>query len=179
MNKKAVLFNNKKRIKLFVLGLLIVLFDGAMLYISLQSTVIRIAYVLAFAGLLLAGLMLVIVQMRRITSKERLGLALDSNGFDFKGTSIGKAVGKISWCDIEAIQANTAYGRQQLFVKLIKPEPYVDKISNTQIRKLILKEGLPLNADELDIDFHEMETCMMEYYHRYHFTQTNLQIGNG
>lgn len=168
MDKKIIHFNNKKRLKLLFLGVAIMIFATVMLYLSLRSDVPRVAYILAFSGLSLASVTIIIIQILRIISKEQIGLEMDDSGFDFKGTSLGKTIGKVNWQDIRSIQTGTVYGSNQLFVKLMQPQSQANKINNPQMRKILIEKGLPINTDELNIDFHEMETYIMQYYHRYH-----------
>ncbi|GGC35222.1 hypothetical protein GCM10011386_29200 [Parapedobacter defluvii] len=168
MNKRTFLFNPKKRRKILIMGVLVAVLGGAMLYVSLQSGGIKTGYVLVFASVTVGGGSMALAQLLRMTSREQTGLELDADGLYFKGTILGKTVGKIKWRDIAAIQTGTVHGSNQLFVKLAVPGQYAAKIANRQVRKILSAQGLPLNADELDIDFHEMETCIMQYYHQYH-----------
>ena len=99
-NKKTIPFNNKKRLKILLSGVLLTLLAGVILAISLQSDSIKIMHVLVCSGLVAAGLVLVIGQTVRMMSKTRVGLEMDHSGFDFKATSLGRSVGKINWQDI-------------------------------------------------------------------------------
>ncbi|GGG95862.1 hypothetical protein GCM10007415_33870 [Parapedobacter pyrenivorans] len=168
MNKRTFLFNRKKRLKLLTAGLLLVVMGGAMLYVSSQAGRIKTGYVLVFAGVMVGGSSMALAQLFSLINRKQAGLELDADGLLFKGTTLGRTIGKIKWRDIAAIQTGRAHGSNQLFVKLAVPERYAAKTANRQVRKIRSACGLSLNADELDIDFHEMETFIMQYYHHYH-----------
>lgn len=167
MNKHTFPFNHKKRLKLLVMGALAAMLGGTLLYVSLQSGGIKIGYILVFAGVVISGGGMALAQLFKMISREQTGLELDADGLYFKGTTLGRAIGKVGWRDVEAIRTGTVHGSHQLFVKLAAPERYAAKTANRQVRKILCTQGLPLNADELAIDFHEMETCIMQYYHQY------------
>ncbi len=168
MNKRTFLFNPKKRLKLLIAGLLVAALGGAMLYVSLPSGRIKIGYILVVAGVTVGGGGMALAQLFGMTNRKQAGLELDAEGLYFKGTALGRAIGKVKWRDVEAIQTGVVHGSNQLFVKLAVPEWYAAKTANRQVRKIRSAHGFLLNADELDIDFHEMETCIMQYYHQYH-----------
>ncbi|WP_312553181.1 STM3941 family protein [Empedobacter brevis] len=158
--KKTVLFNTKKRLKLLLRAILLTLFSGGMLTIILLTNPVKVIYVVLFSGLLLAGIL-------NMMSKNRTGLELDDNGLLFLGTPLGRKLGRVQWQDIQSIQPAKVYNTNQLLMTFTDLQRYAAKVTNPQSRKIIIENGFPLNADELDISFQDLQTLVTEYYHRY------------
>lgn len=164
--KKTVLFNPKKRLKLLLRAILLTLFSGGMLTIILLTNPVKVTYAVLFSGLLLAGIVLLIAGILNMISKNRTGLELDNNGLLFLGTPLGRKLGRVQWQDIQSIQPAKVYNTNQLLMTFTDPQRYAAKVTNPQSRKIIIENGFPLNADELDISFQNLQTLVTEYYHR-------------
>lgn len=168
MEEKIIKYSNRKRLFLIVYGLIICIASGIMLYLILTAERVKVTYALCFAMLNIIGIVLIAFQIRKVFGSDKVGLKMDSEGFVFSGTTLGRQVGRLSWQDISSINSSKVYGSKQLFLKLRSPDDLLKKLSGNQGSQVLLQYGLPINASELEIGFSDLETLMMQYFHRYH-----------
>ncbi len=131
---------------------------GILWFISLRTDMIS-STVISGALFALTGLISTI-QLLQIVRRPKTALELDAEGLRFNASYRGRKTGKINWKHIQSIQMRTADGKKQLLVKF------------TQLPSSIYGNGLIIHATELSINFYEMETLILNFYHRYHECKT-------
>ena len=167
MQDILIKYNTKKRVKLFVIGICISLLGGILTYVIIHSNKIAISYLLAFALIGISGIIISFVQVLNMLKKDQVGLFLNNIGILFKGTSMGRSIGTIKWEDITSIKSEKAFGTQQLFLRL-KDDAITPALKkNKTFYSVLENHGFPVNATELDVDFHKMEALIIQYYHHY------------
>jgi len=166
MNERSVLFSNKIRLKLLGLGLILTLLGGLLAYFNLRDA----ATFFFAAAMLLAvtGGAIVLRQLVSISKKNQIGLLLDREGLLFSGTPVGKTLGKIYWRDIDSLKTGRNDHSIRLYLRFKTPEKYAYRLKDKELQHLVSENGFPVDASQLDVGFHEMETLIMQYYHQYH-----------
>ena len=154
MRRKVIHFNTKRRNKHLLLTAVAVLITGTTAYFALHGD--GPVYAVMACTLVVATLLLAIMQVIRTITRPKTGLELDAEGIRFNGSKLGRKAGKIRWRDIQAVQTSTTDGKKQLLVKFFQTQTGMGR------------KGLPIHAKALDINFYEMETLVLHYYHRYH-----------
>ena len=144
----------KKRKKHLWIIISILAIYGVLLTITpYQNTMINgLISCLVFGSIML----LVGLQVVKILTRSGPGLELDDVGLQFNGSALGRKIGKISWQEIQAFQTHMAHGEKQLLVKYIR------------FKSTMESKGLPIYSKGLDINFYEMETLILHFYHQYH-----------
>ena len=154
MRRKVIHFNSKRHNKYLLLTAVAVLITGTTAYFALHGGFP--AYAVMACTLFAATLLFAIMQVIRTFTLPKTGLELDAEGIRFNGSKLGRKAGKIQWRDIQAVQTSTTDGKKQLLVKFFQTQTGMGR------------KGLPIHAKALDINFYEMETLVLHYYHRYH-----------
>ncbi|MDF2478516.1 MAG: hypothetical protein K0S24_3999 [Sphingobacterium sp.] len=96
MNETIIEFDNKKRLKLVLLG---AVFTAATLafacYIFFVAEKIRIAQGTMMLMLGCLGIFFIIAGLKNLFDKDRVGLILNAAGIQYKGTAVGRKIGAV------------------------------------------------------------------------------------
>ena len=167
MKETVVNFDNKKRVKTMLSGVLLIIACLAFAYLMVAvASRIRIFHVLGMIVCAGFGVFMLIGGIRSMRDKDKAGLILSSAGIDFKGTPNARKIGQIAWKDITSLSVGNAYGSSFVFLKLQNPDKYIRKIS-PQLRQNIISQGVGITNNELSIDFEEMKNLIEKYYHQF------------
>ncbi|WP_313181202.1 STM3941 family protein [Sphingobacterium siyangense] len=167
MNETIIEFDNKKRLKLALFGLLLTIAALAFAYyIFFVAEKIRIfpgALMLTLGGL---GCYCLIGGVKSLFVKDRTGLILNANGIRYNGTPVGIKAGTVKWTAIKSVSTGMAHGIHFVFLKLHHPENYLQQFS-PQVQQHVLENGIAVSADQLSLDFNTLKKLIEEYYERY------------
>jgi len=167
MNETIIEFDNKKRLKLVLLG---AVFSVAALafayYIFFVAEKIRIAHGTMMLMLGCLGIFFIISGLKSLFDKDRVGLILNATGIHYKGTPVGRKIGAVKWTAIQSISTGMAHGVQFVFLKLHHPENHIEQLSS-QVQQHVIANGIAVSVDQLSIDFNELKNLIEEYYQGY------------
>lgn len=178
MNERIIPINRKQLwISIIVALLVLVALIGGLYYVAtnwgtntaLTRTTFR-AYGAVAIGI--AGIVLLIYalysQLHHLYSNEPKGLLLNSEGFHFYETKLGREVGFVKWSDIETIGLYEFYG-QHIGVKLINVEQCAHRITDPHIKQTLLEhKRVFITPDVLEISVGELKDLIInEYWKRY------------
>ena len=165
-NKKesiTVDFDNSKRKKIIVYGLVIILFCAVFIGIILTANIIKIFYLAMFVLILVITLGVLIKSVKEMNSKNQVGLVLTHSGITFNGTSAAKKIGEIDWREIESLELKEAFRTKQLYLKLKNPQKYIQQQSKIELAN----KGVFINATELKVSFEELTSLTNDYLNKY------------
>ena len=166
MNETIIEFDNKKRLKLALFGLLMTIAALAFAYyIFFVAEKIRIfpgSLMLTLGGL---GCYCLIGGIKALFNKNRTGLLLNADGIRYNGTPVGIKVGTVKWTAIQSVSTGMAHGVHFVFLKLHNPENYIQQFAPVQ--QHLLENGIAISSDQLSLDFNELKNLIESYYQRY------------
>ncbi len=167
MNETIIEFDNKKRLKLALFGLLMTIAALAFAYyIFFVAEKIRIfpgSLMLTLGGL---GCYCLIGGIKALFNKDRTGLLLNADGIRYNGTPVGIKVGTVKWTAIQSVSTGMAHGVHFVFLKLHNPENYIQQFA-PQVQQHVLENGITISSDQLSLDFNELKNLIESYYQRY------------
>jgi len=167
MNETIIEFDNKKRLKLALFGLLMTIAALAFAYyIFFVAEKIRIfpgSLMLTLGGL---GCYCLIGGIKALFNKDRTGLLLNADGIRDNGTPVGIKAGTVKWTAIQSVSTGMAHGVHFVFLKLHNPENYIQQFA-PQVQQHVLENGITISSDQLSLDFNELKNLIESYYQRY------------
>ncbi|HAT92665.1 MAG TPA: hypothetical protein DCS36_09765 [Sphingobacterium sp.] len=167
MNETIIEFDNKKRLKLALFGLLMTIAALAFAYyIFFVAEKIRIfpgSLMLTLGGL---GCYCLIGGIKALFNKNRTGLLLNADGIRYNGTPVGIKVGTVKWTAIQSVSTGMAHGVHFVFLKLHNPENYIQQFA-PQVQQHLIENGIAISSDQLSLDFNELKNLIESYYQRY------------
>jgi hypothetical protein len=162
-NEKTVIqFDNEKRRRMgflqmafvavvLVCVILIFYFDSARLNRALIGLILGYGFLLQ--------------HYIKVLDKENAGLVISSQGILFNGTELGREIGLIAWEDIETVERGKAGEAECLFLRLKNPEKYTGRMGGENAEQ-VLREGLGITTEGLQISFEDMERTIHRYSER-------------
>lgn len=166
MKEQIIEFNTKKQIKILILGAIIIAFCLFFLYnMIFVAPKIKIFYVLGMLLIASTATYYLVLALKSILSKDKIGLILNSTGIHFKGTSNGSKIGQINWTDIKSLGTAKAYKSNFIVLKLYNPENYIQNL-DARSKEFTINNGVFITNDELSINFEEMKILITEYFNR-------------
>lgn len=169
MNEIIINFDNKKRIKLLVIGLFALVGVAAFaLFLIFIPNTIYVFPILFSVGAFIWGLVIFFIFLKSIFSNNKNGLILSDEGIIFNGTPNGRKIGKILWKDIDRISIGKIYSTDFIFLKLnyLILDRYLINIRAYE-RNNIINNGIGITNNELDIKFDKMKELIEAYFVKY------------
>lgn len=169
MDEIIVNFDNKKRIKLLIIGGFVLIGIAAMaLFLIFVPNTIYIFPILFSIVAFVFGLVVFFIFLKNIFSNNRNGLVLSNKGIIFNGTPNGKKIGKILWKDVEYINIKKMYNSDFIFLKLnsLTLDRYLINLG-IHGRNDVINNGVGITNDELDIEFNKMRGLIEAYFIKY------------
>jgi len=167
MNETIIEFDNKKRLKLAVFGVILTIAALAFAYyIFFVAEKIRIApgtMMLMLGGL---GCYCLIGGIKSLLDKDRTGLILNAEGIRYISTPVGIQAGTVKWEAIQSVSTGMAHGTTFISLKLRNPENYIQQLS-PQVQNHVIENGIAVSADQLSIDFNALKKLIEAYYQQY------------
>ncbi len=165
MEETIIKFNRNKRLRLLFFSLIIiivvVLYGYYMVYIKNRFGIMSIGLcVLGF----LAGIWSLYSVSKSILSNDQDGLIVNTNGIHFKGTSLGRNVGVVNWKDVNSISVRTVLATKFVVLYLDNVAAYKARLTPNVAHNSNLAEGFPISADELSIDYDNLNRLIINYY---------------
>lgn len=163
MDEIVILYDNQKRVKSLFLAIFLILFSLAILYFMIFITHrISLNVTAGMLGISLYMIVLIFQIIKKMRSKEPVGLILNSEVCDFKDSPIGK----IKWCDVYSLDTRKIGGTKYILLKLKDPHKFIKNISKVR-QNFIVKNGVGISSDELAIDFSELKNLIEKYFNLY------------
>ena len=167
MNETIIEFDNKKRLKLLVFG---IVFTIAALtfayYIFFVAQRINITFGTLMLMMGCLGCYGLISGTKSMFDKDRTGLILNADGIHFKGTALGTAIGLIKWTAVQSVSEGVAHRAPFVALKLRDPEGHIQNLSS-QLQQFVISNGLVVTADQLSVDFNELKNLITDYHQQY------------
>lgn len=160
--------STKKNFKLLLVNIFLLVISLVIIYTMLFVSQRIYIYLLGIFCVISVGSTIgIYISAKRYLQKDKTGLILNEEGLVFRIAPAIKKIGLIRWNDIESTYSTNFMRTQCVFLRMKDLNKYVQNGLSKQTIAHFEKNGIPINSDELEISFTEMESLIIKYLKKY------------